>query len=207
MLVAISDLAKSQTSSNEQTMQKLVHLLNYAATHPDAKVRFHRSRMVLHVHSDGSYLSVDKARSRIAGFFFLADDTKKPEDAKPNGSIHVASTILKNIMASAAKTEIAATFDNAKDSIPLRHALKFLGHDQPPIPIQVDNTTAVSFAQQTLKQKLSKSIDMRFYWLQDRTSQGQFNMHWHPGAHNLGDYLTKHFPTKDHTAKRPVHLC
>jgi hypothetical protein len=32
-------------------------LLNYAATHPDAVLSYHASDMVLHVHSDASYLS------------------------------------------------------------------------------------------------------------------------------------------------------
>ena len=109
-------------------------------------------------------------------------------------------------MASAAQTEIVVTFDNAKEAITLQHALKFLGHVQPPTPMQVDNTTAANFAQKSLKQKRSKSIDMRFYWLQDRSSQGQFNTHWYPGAHNLGDYLTKHFRVKDHIVKRPLCL-
>ena len=109
-------------------------------------------------------------------------------------------------MSSATETEIAATFDNAKESIPLRQALRCIGHVQPPTTIQVDNATAVSFAKQTPKQKQSKSIDMWFYWLQDRTTQVQFNVYWHPGACNLGDYLTKHFSTKDHATKRPLCL-
>ena len=153
MLVTISDLSQAQANSNESTLQMLVHLLNYAATHPDTKVHFHRSGMILHVHSDGSYLSVSKARSRVGGFFFLADNNNSLEHAKPNRAVHVISTILKNVMSSAAETEIAATFDNAKEAIPLRHTLKFLGHEQPPTPMQVDNTTAVNFAKQTLKQK------------------------------------------------------
>ena len=132
-------------------MQKLVQLLNCAATHPEAKARFHRSDVISHVHSDGSYLSVSKAPSRIGGYFFLSNSATKPEDAKHNGAMHVASTTLKNVMTSATETEIAAAFNNAKDSVPLRHALKFLGHNQPPTPIQVDNTTAVSFAKQALK--------------------------------------------------------
>jgi hypothetical protein len=32
-------------------------LLNYAARHPDAVLYYHARNMVLHVHSDASYLS------------------------------------------------------------------------------------------------------------------------------------------------------
>lgn len=101
--------------------------------------------MISHVHSDGSHLSGSKARSRAGGFLFLSDKSINPEHTKPNGAAHIFCTILKNIMSSAAETEIALTFDNAKEAIPLRHALKFLGHEQPPAPIQVDNATAVNF--------------------------------------------------------------
>ena len=33
---------------------------------------------------------------------------------------------------------------------------------------------------------------MRFYWLKDQTAQGQFDIFWDPGKHNLTDYPTKH---------------
>ena len=114
MLVTISDLSQVQTKSNEQTLNNVVHLLNYAATYPDAKVRFHKSEMTSHVHSDGSCFSITKVKNRDAGFFFLADNDHKPSDSKPNGAVHVQITILKRIISSAAETEIAVTFDNAK---------------------------------------------------------------------------------------------
>ena len=95
MLFTISNSSQAQTNSNEKTLNTMVHLLNYAATHPDAKVRFHKSGMTLHAHSDGSCLSIAKARSRVAGFFFLADNDSKSLDSKPNGAMHIQSTILK----------------------------------------------------------------------------------------------------------------
>jgi hypothetical protein len=36
-------------------------LLDYIATHPDAIIRYHASDMILHIHSDASYLSVSSA--------------------------------------------------------------------------------------------------------------------------------------------------
>jgi hypothetical protein len=38
--------------------------LDYLAAHPDATIRYNASDMVLHIHSDASYLSVSNARSR-----------------------------------------------------------------------------------------------------------------------------------------------
>jgi hypothetical protein len=67
MLVALGTLTAAQTKGTKHTMQALVQLLDYAATHPNAAIRFHKSAMVLYVHSNASYLSKPKARSRVGG--------------------------------------------------------------------------------------------------------------------------------------------
>jgi hypothetical protein len=57
-----------------------------------------------------------------------------------------------------------------------------------------------------IKQNRSKGIDMRYYWLRDRVTQGLFNVQWEPGKFNLADYFTKHHPPAHHRALRPVYL-
>ena len=49
-------------------------------------------------------------------------------------------------------------------------------------------------------------MDMRFYWLRDRVRQKQFHVHWKKGLLNLGDYVTKHHPTKHHMHVRPTYV-
>ena len=82
MLVALGSLAAAQTKGTKQTMDAMVHLLNYAATHPDAVIRFKKSDMILHIHSDASYLSEPEGKSRVGGFFFL-DGPDEPDPNKP----------------------------------------------------------------------------------------------------------------------------
>ena len=72
--------------------------------------------------------------------------------------------------------------------------------------MQVDNTTAVGFANNTIKQKRSKEIDMRFYWIRDCTRQGEFKIYWAPRSTNLGDYHTKHHSPSHHHLMRPQLL-
>jgi hypothetical protein len=67
MLVALGTLAAAQTKGTEHTMDVTVQLLNYAATNPDAAVRFHRSDMILYAHNDASYLTEPQARSHVGG--------------------------------------------------------------------------------------------------------------------------------------------
>jgi hypothetical protein len=49
-------------------------------------------------------------------------------------------------------------------------------------------------------------MDMRFYWIQDRVSQGKFTVHWQKGSDNLADYFTKHHPPAHHILMRPIYI-
>ena len=137
--------------------------------------------MVLHAHSDTSYLSETEARSRAGGHFFLSDLIDMlPPDAKapPNGAVHVVCHIMKQVLASATEAEAGALFYNAQDACMLRNALEFLGHPQPATPIQTDNACANGIMNETVKVKRSKAMDMRFWWVRDRVKQKQFVVHW-----------------------------
>jgi hypothetical protein len=109
-------------------------------------------------------------------------------------------------MASAAEAEVAALYMNAQEMVPMRQCLIELGHPQPPTPIKTDNSTATGIINGTIKQKRSKAIDMRFYWLRDRVKQKQFDVYWEPGVNNLADYTTKHHSGNHHRRLRPIQL-
>jgi hypothetical protein len=214
MLVALSAIASAQANGTEQTVDKVVQLLNYAATHPDATVRYIASDMCLWVHSDASYLSEPQARSRTGGYFFLSDRPQNPtkppapDDTppKPNGAIHVVTHLMKEVVSSAAEAETGGLFYNGKETCPLRTTLMELGFPQDATPIQTDNSTACGIANETVKQRRSKAMDMRYYWIRDRVRQGQFIIYWAKGSGNLADYFTKHHPVSHHRAMLPVYL-
>jgi hypothetical protein len=62
-----------------------------------------------------------------------------------------------------------------------------LGYPQPPTLLRTDNTVAIGIANDSINAKRSKSIDMRFYWLQDRVKQGQFEIQHIPGQWNIAE--------------------
>eukprot|EP00957_Ditylum_brightwellii_P020181 1522065-Ditylum_brightwellii.AAC.1 len=62
-------LASQQATTTEETAKAVVMILNYCTTYPDAALRYHKNDMVLHVHSDASYLSEPEARNRAGGHF------------------------------------------------------------------------------------------------------------------------------------------
>jgi hypothetical protein len=210
MLTALNALAEEQAHPTEKTLEKVAHFLDYASTHPQSTIRYKASDMQLWIDSDAAYLVSTKARSRVAGYFYLSDkiiDIKKPQSQpSPNGAILVECKLLKFVQSSSAKAEIGGLFHNSTTACPLINCLNALGHKQQPIPIKTDNTTGAKFANRNIKNRLTKHMDMRYHWLQDRTDQNQFIIYWAPGAENLADYFTKHHHPIVHRRARLVYI-
>jgi hypothetical protein len=70
MLPALNEISSQQASPTSDTIKKCNQLLDYAATYPNAVIRYHASQMVLHVDTDAAYLVLPHARSHIAGHYF-----------------------------------------------------------------------------------------------------------------------------------------
>jgi hypothetical protein len=183
MLVALGSLAVVQANPMERTMRKCLQLLDYAASQEDAVITYCKSDMVLAIHSDVSYLSKPKARSRAGGHFFMSEGVADPSD---NGAVHNVAKIIKEVMSSAAEAELRGLFINAKTAVPIRKTLEELGHKQPPTPIQTDNSTVcgVGVVNNKIQPKATKAMDMRFYWLKDREARDQFKIYWRMGWEN-----------------------
>jgi hypothetical protein len=180
ILVALGTLASAQTKATTTTTAAALHLLDYLATHPNATIRYRSSPMILSLHSDAFYLSESESRSRVRGIAFLSSP-------KITAKLHVHSSIMKMVLASTAEAEVGALFFNAQDACNFRQTLLEIGHPQPPTAIQTDNACAHGIMSSAIKQKRSKAIGMRFYWLRDRIQQLQFNVYWAPGYDNHAD--------------------
>ena len=89
----------------------------------------------------------------------------------------------------------------------MRLTLQELGHQQPPTPIHIDNSTTVGIVNNTVKRQKSRSMEMRYFWLLDGEAQKQFRFKYHPGQEILADYPTKKaHPTAHHQMIRPLYL-
>ena len=69
------------------------------------------------------------------------------------------------------KKEKACAFENRQDATVIRRVLNKIDHPQLLTPMQVDNTTAQRFINSTLKEKRTKSIDVKCHWLKDCEQQ------------------------------------
>ena len=128
------------------------------------------------------------------------------EKDKSNRAIHVLSNIMRNVMSSAAEAEIGSLYENGKKGIEIRLLLEEMGHKQPPTPIPTDNSTAEGIMNKNIIQKITRAMDMRYYWMRDQVQQGQYRVYWKPGKTNLADYFTKHHPPAHHREMRQKYM-
>eukprot|EP00957_Ditylum_brightwellii_P065391 4960628-Ditylum_brightwellii.AAC.1 len=153
MLVAISSITAQQAALTRNTVAEFFHLLNYAATQPDAVLRYHASGMVLHIHSDTSFMPKTKVHSHAGGYYFLSEYHNNPTNATEdeillNGPIHSVYKIIHNTMVSTAEVEVGALFINTRKGDKMRVALEEMGHPQLATP----NSTAYGIINSTVKQ-------------------------------------------------------
>jgi hypothetical protein len=105
--------------------------------------------MILHIHSDAFHLFVSHVHSRLGGLFYFGN--KPPQADKLNGSVLNAASVIKNVVASAAESEVGECFQNTQSRAPLRVALAELIHQQPATPLRTDNSTAFEILNETIK--------------------------------------------------------
>ena len=203
LLCPISAIASQAAEPTEDTLRQAMQLLDYLASQEEAVLTYKASEMILAVHSDASYLSEPKARSRAGGHFFLSSDSDIPAN---NGAILNIAHIIRHVMSSATEAELAALYIMAREAVYIRIILEEMGHKQPKTPLQTDNSMANAVVNGIVQPKRTKAMDMRFHWLRDREAQEQFRIHWRPGKSNYADYWTKHHPAKHHRTIRREFL-
>ena len=162
MLCDVNRLSSQQSKPTTTTESNTQHLLAYAATYPVVKLVYRKSDMILRIISDASHLGEPMSRSRVAGYFDLINTSDEPILAPPNGAVHITSSILNCVVASAAEAEFGGLFTNAQLGVDLRNKLIAMGHPQPPTPVITDKKCALGIATSTTKPMKSKSMDMRF---------------------------------------------
>jgi hypothetical protein len=136
--------------------------------------------MFLAVLSDASYLSRPHARSVTSSFHYLSRVPLSglPADAPTfvNGPLSCHFNVIPVVCFSVQEAEYAGFFAAARLADEERRILHNLGYPQPPTLLLCDNECAVGLVTKTMTPRLSKSIDMRFHWLQDRIQRGQLRV-------------------------------
>jgi hypothetical protein len=175
VLMPPNDIATEQTKATEKNTGHHKSIIGFSGNAPG---RHHQISCLRHdfAHPQRRLKPFGLKRTKPAGrSVFLRQQT--PEQDQLNGSILNVASVIKNMVASAAESEVGACFHNAQSGAPLRVTLTELGHIQPPTPLRTDNSTAFGILNETIKQKRSKAMDMQYHWLTDRFRQKQFDVY------------------------------
>ncbi len=70
--------------------------------------------MILAVHSNASYLSKQKSRSRAGGHFYFSSNVPYPSN---NGAIENITKVIDAVVSLAAEAELGALFINAQEAV------------------------------------------------------------------------------------------
>jgi len=87
-----------------------------------------------------SYLLETYTHSRAGRHLFMSNNDAISSN---NGVILTISQIIKAVMSSATEAEIGDLYISCREANPAQHTLEYLGQQQPPTPIQSDNTTVL----------------------------------------------------------------
>ena len=179
MLVALNIIAAEKSNSTEATAKAVTHLLNYAAPHSEAITRYHSSGMIIHIHSDASFLSEPVEKSISVRYHYLVTASVDPKQSPPNqpplnGPVNVECTTMKNVLASAMEAELGALFVNCQRDEVMCIALIEMGHAQPPTPAVTDSATGDGFVNDNIHQRRSRAIDMHFTGSETESDKDDF---------------------------------
>jgi hypothetical protein len=182
----INVLASEQSNATEVTADKVIKLLNYCNTHPDTKICYHASDMIF--------------------------QKTKPKAGQQNGQKTYKRRNFDHQQGSKTCDVVSgrsinwSSFHKRQRRSSPQENIGGIGAQTAPHINGTDNTTATGYSNGTIKQKRTKAMDMRFYWIKDRVKQGQFNIYWGPGFQNLADYFTKHHSPAHHKRMRDVYI-
>jgi hypothetical protein len=108
-IMPLKKIATEQTNATAKTHAATDQLLDYITMHHATAIRYHKSDMILYIHSDESYLSVSNSQSRFGGLFFCRN-TPPHED------------VINNVVASTKESELRVFLPNAQSGASVRLA-------------------------------------------------------------------------------------
>jgi hypothetical protein len=128
LLCILSAIGMNQAAATQSTLAKCNQLLDHLALHPNNSTIYKASKMILAAHSDASYLSETKSRSRAGAHIFMSNNNPIPQS---NGPVLSIAAVMRSFYASAGEAELAALFKCAQEMVPLRNTLTEMRWPQP----------------------------------------------------------------------------
>jgi len=136
-----------------------------------------------------------KAGSVVGGLGYLGSFINASMLNRP---LFTISSLRDVVVVSAAVGEYGSVYFNAKHGVWTRTLLAAIGYPQPPTQIHCDNKCAFGLANDTVKVKRGKSIDMHFHWIRDHVYfRVDLSLNGWQGKTTWQIFSTRHSPISD----------
>ena len=121
--------------------------------------------MVLYIYLDASYISELDARIQAGEYPPLGPKSNTPIQSMPpyNLPVHVACTIMINVLESDTYAELGGLFENYQIATSMRTSLAEMFHPKSSTQVATENITTNRIFNVKSK-NIIRAIDMRFYW-------------------------------------------
>ena len=87
-----------------------------------------------------------------------------------------------------------AMFTIGKHCLAFHTILGFMRYTQGLTLIRCDNLCAIGLANDDIKMKRIKYVDIKYHWIRSRVRSGDFTVSWIGSNLNRADYFTKNLP-------------
>ena len=139
-------------------------------------------KLTLFGFTDSNYAGDPDDRRSTSGYVFMIG----------SGAVSWSSKKQQIVTLSTTESEFVAATSCACQAIWLRRLLEELHcHQQGPIPIYCDNSSAIKLSKNPVLHGRSKHIDVRFHFLRDLIKDGTINMVFCRSEDQVADILTK----------------
>ena len=95
-----------------------------------------------------------------------------------NGPVQILSSIQKTISASVTEAEYIALFDNGQNVLAIANTLLAITYPALVPTIYTDNECAVNMANDDIKERRTKAIDMRYHWTRHQIREQKLIIKW-----------------------------
>lgn len=149
------------SSRNKRDQEKCKCVLDYPPMYPYMKLRFNSSGMQLHIDSDTSLLVVQKARSRVAGYYTFPNTKYSSKMlTNTNHPVLVECRTFRHVVVSCTEVEATVVFHDAQSRIHSQRILIALEYQQNVIPITRDNSVDNVFIRRKIHLRNIKTWDI-----------------------------------------------
>jgi hypothetical protein len=195
ILIAIAYLITRINVVDIDDMAKLARVQGYIRNVKDRGIRLHigTGEIVVRAHVDASYNVHVDGKSHTGCIVTVGD----------GGAIYFRSAKQKIVTKSSTEAELVAASDSAGVSLHIANFLRDQGYSVPPVVLYQDNKSAIALLGRGYSTSdLTKHISLRYFWIKERTSNGEIVIEFCPTAKMFANVLTKPLGGRQFLAER-----